>query len=257
MRVASVFADMSADPALRRRGISAVATFVVEGAVIALLLLGTEATTRPSPDDALKTFDVIPRVPPPERFKPKPARSHRREGAASPPNLRSKATEIVAPLPIVPVIVPPLVIAAKVAGLSAQSTSGAAPVAGPGTGAGGVGNGTGSGGAGDGNGDGGEGSPPRWRKGRLKDSDYPKEAGEAGVSGTVTVRYLVMEDGHVSDCEIIKSSGNGALDETTCRLIRERFRFDPSRDAAGRPVPAYLRENHSWAIADDPAPSRN
>jgi periplasmic protein TonB len=256
MTVASAFADMSADPAMRRRGISAAMTFVIEGVIIALMLFGTEAATRPTADETLKTFDVAPPVPPPERVKPKPARSHRREGRASPPNLRSKAAEIVAPVPILPVIVPPPVIVAKVAGLGAEATSGAAPVAGPGTGAGGVGNGTGSGGAGDGDGDGGEGTPPRWRKGRLKDSDYPKEAGEAGVSGTVTVRYLVMEDGHVSDCEIIKSSGNGALDETTCRLIRERFRFDASRDAAGRPVPAYLRENHSWAIEDDPTPSR-
>lgn len=257
MTVAATLANFSTDPVSRRRGISAAVTFVVEGAIIALLLLGSDVVTKPSAQEALKTFDVTPPVPPIEPFKPKPARSHRREGAASPPNLRSKATEIVAPVPIVPLIVPPSVVVAKIAGLGEESTSGAAPVVGPGTGAGGVGNGTGSGGAGDGDGDGGEGTPPRWRKGRLKDSDYPKEAGEAGVSGTVTVRYLVMEDGHVSDCEIIKTSGNGALDETTCRLIRERFRFDPSRDAAGRPVPAWLRENHSWAIEDDPDPSRN
>jgi periplasmic protein TonB len=222
-----------------------------------MLLLGTDAVTKPTADEALKTFDVTSPVPPIEPFKPKPARSHRREGAASPPNLRSKATEIVAPVPIVPIIVPPPVVTANITGVGVQATSGAAPVAGPGTGASGVGNGTGSGGAGDGDGNGGAETPPRWRKGQLKDSDYPKDAGEAGVSGTVTIRYLVMEDGRVGDCVIVKSSGNGALDETTCRLIRERFRFDPSRDAAGRPVPAWLRENHSWAIEDDPEPSRN
>jgi periplasmic protein TonB len=256
MTVASALADFSTDPALRRRGISAAVTFVVEGVIIALLFLGTEAVPKPSAEEALKTFDVTPPRPLPERVLPKPARSHRPEGAASPPNLRSKATEIVVPQPIIPIIVPPPIVVAKTAGLGAEATAGAAPVVGPGTGAGGVGNGTGSGGAGDGNGDGGDGTPPRWRKGRLKDSDYPRAAGEAGVSGTVTVRYLVMEDGHVSDCEIIKSSGNGALDETTCRLIRERFRFDASRDAAGRPVPAWLRENHSWAIEDDPETPR-
>ena len=257
MTVAATLANFSADPVSRRRGISAVVTFAIEGVIIALLLFGSNAVRKPPADEALKTFDVTPPLPPPEHFKPTPARSHRREGAASPPNLRSKATEIVAPVPIVPIVVPPPVVTTKVAGVGAQATSGAAPVAGPGTGAGGIGNGTGSGGAGDGDGDGGAETPPRWRKGQLKDSDYPRDAGEAGVSGTVTIRYLVMQDGRVGDCVIVKSSGNGALDETTCRLIRERFRFDPSRDAAGRPVPAWLRENHSWSIENDPDPSRN
>ena len=38
------------------------------------------------------------------------------------------------------------------------------------------------------------------------------------------------------------------LDALTCRLIRERFRFRPSRSGAGKPVPAWIRENHEWVF---------
>jgi protein TonB len=52
----------------------------------------------------------------------------------------------------------------------------------------------------------------------------------------------------VTGCEIARSSGFPDLDTTTCRLIVERFRFKPSRDPAGRPVPATIVQNHSWVI---------
>ncbi len=243
------------DPRRRRHAVAAALTAFAEVLLIWLVLTAPPAADVRDDLEALKTFDVAP-PPPPERVLRKPQAHDRPEGAAAPPNIRSKASEIVALPPIVPRPITPPVITAPVAATGRDASSGASDVRGPGTGAGGVGNGTGSGGAGDGDGDGGAETPPRWRKGRLKDSDYPRAAGEAGVSGTVTVRYLVMADGRVGECDIVKSSGNGELDETTCRLIRERFRFDPSRDAAGRPVPAWLRENHAWSVEDDPPPER-
>jgi protein TonB len=112
--------------------------------------------------------------------------------------------------------------------------------------------GTGSGGYGNGDGDGGDESPPRWRSGRLKDSDYPKAAGVAGISGTVSVRYTVETNGRVTGCLVTRSSGSAALDDTTCRLIEKRFRFEPSRDAQGRAVRSMLEENHEWAIDQQP-----
>jgi protein TonB len=43
------------------------------------------------------------------------------------------------------------------------------------------------------------------------------------------------------------------LDETTCRLIEERFRFEPSRDRSGRPVRSRIVENHEWDVEDIPS----
>lgn len=252
MAAAESYIRSSFDRTLYRRVVVAIVTLLIEGSVIWLLLATTGAVSPQRLEPVLKTFTIKPPPPPIPTVKPRIAQSRRPEGAASPPNLRSKATEIVAPPPVVPLPVQPFLNVSTVANIGSDTTSGAAPFAGPGTGAGGIGNGSGSGGAGEGDGDGGTETPPRWRKGRLKDSDYPKGLGESGISGTVTVRYLVIETGRVTACDVLKSSGSDALDETTCRLIRERFRFDPSRDAAGRPLAAYIRENHSWSVEDDP-----
>lgn len=206
-------------------------------------------------DDALDVFSALPTAPPPKpRTVPKPRRSRRPEGAAAPPNLRSRATEVVAPAPVVPLPAVAPVVAAPVANLGTDATQGAAERPGPGTGAGGYGTGTGSGGSGDGDGGGWtDETPPRRLRGRLKDSDYPREAADLGQSGTVSVRYFVEVDGRVTGCRVTRSSGSAALDGTTCRLIERRFRYDPSRDAAGRPVRSVVVVDHEWVMERAPA----
>lgn len=209
-------------------------------------------------EEAVAVFGILPRPEPPapETKPPHPMRSEQAEGEASPPNIRSEATELVAPPPIViPPIPPPPIVTAATAGPGLEATTGAALVPGPGAGAGGVGDGRGGGGRGNGDGAGGYETPPRWLKGSLKDSDFPSSASEAGFEGTVSVRFLVGVTGRVTECDVTRSSGSAELDATTCSLIRKRFRYDPSRDARGRPVPAFIVENHSWVIQDDPSPA--
>nr|WP_294809707.1 TonB family protein [uncultured Sphingomonas sp.] len=225
---------------------AALLTAVLGYALVAGLAIGSGK----SPGEALTLFEVGPEPPPPPREKIVPHRnpSHRREGAASPPNLRSEPTEIVAPTPLVPLPVPPPVIAAPIAGIGAAPTAGNADVIGPGTGSGGEGNGRGGGGDGDGDGDGGAETPPRRIRGDMSDAPYPAGAAEAGIGGKVSVRYYVETDGHVSDCDVTRSSGNAELDAATCGFIVRRFHFRPARDSRGRPVPAAIIENYSWDV---------
>lgn len=239
---------------LAERGRAALAATALTAALGYALIAGLALRGAISPEEALQLFEVETVVPPAprERLQPHRIPSSRREGRASPPNLRSEPTEIVAPVPAVPLPVPPPVVAAPIAGVGAAPTAGSADIAGPGTGAGGEGDGRGSGGEGDGDGAGGAETPPRWVRGQLRDSDYPDAAAEAGIGGMVGVRYLVWTDGRVRECDITRSSGSPELDATTCRLIEERFRFRPSRDARGRPVPAIIVENHSWLIRREP-----
>jgi len=237
------------NPAERLRA----ATFALAGVVLLgfALLTGIGGTGLPTIDAALTSFDVLPPeadLPPPPPPVPPREAVKRPEGAAAPPNIRSQASEIVAPPPVLPQ--PSPILAAKVAGMGTDATQGSAPVAGPGTGAGGAGDGTGAGGDGDGDGGGG-GEPPRLVRGRLKDSDYPRSLGAAGVGGTVGVRYFVGEDGRVGECAVTRSSGSPELDALTCRLIRERFRFRPSLDEDGKPVGSFLVEKHSWLVRDE------
>ncbi len=220
----------------------------VQAALLYALITGLVVEMPTFTSEPLALFGVAPEPPPPPvvKVEPRPSPSRRPEGAASPPNLRSRATEVVAPPPIVPLVIPPVIVSAPDPGVGRDASTGSSDIAGPGTGSGGIGNGTGSGGAGDGDGGGGEESPPRWRSGRLRDSDWPRGLGEAGVGGTVGVRYTVATNGRVENCRVTRSSGSALLDDTTCRLIAQRFRFRPSLDAAGRAVASVIVEDHSW-----------
>lgn len=245
-----------AGPDRRNRIAAALGAGAVQALLIYALVIGLSFHLPAALDEGLALFTVAPPALPPARTVPERHRSHRREGAAAPRNLRSQATEIVAPPPIVPLPVTSPVIAAPVAGTGAQASQGASDLPGPGTGSGGIGTGRGSGGSGNGDGDGFD-TPPRWKKGRIQDSDYPRAAADAGASGTVSVRYLIERDGRATHCVITRSSGNLDLDETTCRLIEQRFRYDPWRDARGRPVLGYVVRDNEWVLDQVAAEDRH
>lgn len=245
---------MYAQPARDRIG-PALAAAAVSAALGWALFVGLAgAPLRERIADGLAVFRIDPPPPPTVEIVPRRIVSSRPSGRAAPPNIRAQATQVTAPRPIVVVPLPPPPITVTLKPFAGnQSTQGAADRAGPGTGAGGIGDGTGSGGWGDGDGGGGAETPPVWKRGRLNDADYPRDLGDAGFQGIVSVKFLVWSDGRVRDCLIEKSSGNAGLDATTCRLIQRRFRYDPSRDAEGRPVPAWIVENHEWIIVPEPA----
>ncbi|MEO5938091.1 MAG: TonB family protein [Sphingomonas sp.] len=236
----------------------AVGALVVQGALLWVLVAGLAVSNSPVLRDKIASFALAPDQPAPTPPPPQPKRNSSREGAASPANLRSTATEVVAPKPVIPPP-PQLIAAAPIANTGVQSSQGAAPVPGPGFGAGGQGNGFGSGGAGDGDGSGeGRDTPPRWVGGRIKSGDLPDDlayAAQAGIDLTVGVKYAVQEDGRVTDCRITRSSGNPALDRLTCDLIERKFRYRPALDEDREPFKSWIVENHTWNF-EDTAPRR-
>lgn len=248
-----------------RDRIRATAPVLAVHALLALLLLkGLQLTLGPAPPETLRLVDVPPEPPVPlVRLAPERSEGGRREGAAAPAAREARPSPLAAPEPVLPP--PPDIRAAPVAGQDAAPASGARPVDGPGTGAGGIGTGTGSGRFGDGPGRGGDGggdgtgygdgdgvTPPRRISGRIRDRDYPRGAGDAGVGGMVSVIYTVEADGSATECRVTRSSGSRDLDLTTCRLIEQRFRFEPSRDRRGRPVRSRIVQDHYWEVEDLP-----
>lgn len=220
---------------------SAAGVAAIHAAIGYALITGFGVDVTRAPAEALKLFEVAPEPPPPppppvEKIVPPVKAARDPEGEAAPPGLKAQPSPLVAPPPILPRVVPPPVIAAPVPGTGSGRSAGNSDIAGSGTGAGGEGNGTGSGGRGDGSGGGGVATEARYLTGRIRDRDYPDVAGDAGVQGSVTVYFTVETDGRVTGCTVARSSGNRALDETTCRLIESRFRYEPARDKAGRPV---------------------
>lgn len=202
-------------------------------------------------------FDMPPPPPPPEPTKAEAekqkAKAEKPEGAASPKNLRDTPSPVVAPPPVIELEVPSPIVAAPIAGLGFRDSAGASDVPGPGTGSGGQGTGTGSGDAGNGTGGGGGGGAARrarWIKGRIDDSDKPKAAYEANAVGTVYMRFIIGTTGRVTGCTVTRSSGWADLDQTTCRLIEQRFRYKPARDANGKRVAQVHPGEHEWYISE-------
>lgn len=239
--------------AVQDRVVAGVGTVLVVALLGLALVLGLTVDLRTATQHALAVFDVRPPATPPppiERRRVKP----RAAGRAAPRNLRNKATAVVAPPPIVTPPPPPIVTAAR-AGPGAAAETGASDRPGPGQGAGGRGNGDGGGGAGDGDGD---DTPPEQVGGRLKPSDMPLELAAPGADYTVWVRYHVEIDGRVGDCTVTRSSGSALLDTRVCQLIRQRFRFRPSRDPDGRPVRSTIVEYQSFGVdrGDHPADAK-
>ncbi|WP_245646713.1 energy transducer TonB [Sphingomonas soli] len=230
----------------RSRALSATGAVVLPGLIILALARGLRVDIAPMERRGMPLLDFAMDPPPPEvEPERKAERAPREEGAAAPPNLVSRATEIAAPPPVLPA--PPTMPVAETPAQGNEATSGAAPVAGPGTGAGGEGDGSGSGRFGDGRGGGGD-TPLRLRSGRITNRDYPKAALDVNAQGTVYLRFTVGVNGRVTDCTVTQSSGNAALDETTCRLIRQRFRYTPSKDARGKPYADTVIGEQVWKL---------
>lgn len=185
---------------------------------------------------------AVPVPPPPVISAPKPAPREKASGKASAANKHAQAAPVAAAKPRLPPVVPPIA-AAPQPGAGSDAAAGATPNPGPGSGAGGRGDGTGAGGAGTGT---GGGSKAAWRSGTIRDRDYPASASRARTGGEVEVRFTIQRDGRVTGCRVTRSSGDDALDRTTCRLIEERFRFKPATNAAGEAVASPYGWRQTW-----------
>jgi protein TonB len=226
----------------RHRIASAVAVLLLHAGLGVALVTARGFTPVATPESALLTFDLPAPAPPPPAAEPAPKRE-RKSGAAAPANRRARPTEVVAPP--APVLLPPPIAAAPIAGPGPDAAAGAALLPGPGTGAGGVGQGTGSGTSGSGTGSGG-GTPAKLLRGAIRNADYPRAARRARVEGSATVRFTVDATGRPTGCAVTRSSGSAELDATTCRLIEARYRYAPARDAAGRPVEELRGWRQDW-----------
>lgn len=196
---------------------------------------------------ALSNLNVI-EVPVPATVaddKPKQA-APEPDGAASTANLKKTSVPREAPKRIVKIPAKSIPAAPK-AGTGRENDAGAANTPGAGTGAGGVGSGFGSGAGGDGTGGGGGvASRAKLVSGKINNSDYPKSATAARQGGSVTAHFTVGADGRPSKCRVVKSSGNADIDATTCRLIEQRFRYEPARNKAGQPISDVTGWQQTW-----------
>src|SRR5690242_12643675 len=201
----------------------------------------------PGVESAMRVFDLTqppppPPPPPPEqKQQPKPKE---KEGGSAPPNIRSEATPIEAPKPKIVVPPVPQIAASETPRQGTAPTQGSAPLAGPGTGAGGIGNGTGSGAGGNGPGGGGDNGvaePPHLVTPVLTGRDFPRELLEQWPRGaTVFMRLRVDARGYVSECTVDHGTGLAAIDSAVCNVAHDRLRFRPAVNRAGQAVAGWF-----------------
>ncbi len=67
---------------------------------------------------------------------------------------------------------------------------------------------------------------------------YPIEAKEKGIEGRVIVRFIINEDGKVSDATILKGIGSGC-DEEAKRVVMDMPLWKPGMKD-GKPVKVYF-----------------
>jgi len=226
------------------RARSLAAVIAIHAAVGYLLVSGMGMDIAQRVDSGLKVIQISPPQPPEPAPARKPAQAE--EGAASPENLRAEPSQIVLPPPEIKLPIKSPVVVAPVAGPGSDASAGASERPGPGSGSGGQGEGTGSGRGGDGAGAGGIVSGPRHLSGALTRKDIPRSVWQAEARGRVVVRFTVGADGRARDCNVRQTSGHPALDAITCRLIEQRFRFEPARDTAGRAVASPYGWVQEW-----------
>lgn len=90
------------------------------------------------------------------------------------------------------------------------------------------------------------GQPGTW----VGESDYPTGELRLGHAGAVGFSLTIGSAGQVTGCTVTRSSGYPALDETTCRLLARRARFEPARDEQGLPAAGAYASTVRWQIPD-------
>jgi protein TonB len=234
----------SSDLKTRDRSGAIAAVIAIHAALLFAFLHLSGRMNLADPQSVLQVFDISETPPPPpivdvtqpeQKQKPKA-----QEGAASPKNVKSQATPVVAPKPKVELPIPLPVNASQTPNQGAAPTQGASDVAGPGTGAGGTGTGTGSGGSGNGTGGGGSGlatTRARLAVPPLRGRDFPPQLLDAWPRGaTIWMRVRVDPNGAVLQCIVDRGTGNPAFDSQICAIVQRRLRYYPGLNESSQRV---------------------
>ncbi|HEX3422716.1 MAG TPA: TonB family protein [Sphingomicrobium sp.] len=226
----------------RERLIAFAAVAVVQLGLGLALLFGLRVDILSKGEFVSRLIDVaLPRPPPPPSIKVSQPRAARHRSSAAPKAQQKPSGGSPGPVPSHVMPAPTPVVAVHPSAPASGGGSGTGPALGSGAGGG-------SGGKGYGSDDEG-GTDLVQIAGEIDPSDYPRDLRERGIGGRVGIVFTVGTDGRVTSCTVTRSSGVPELDALTCRLIQQRFRYRPSTDRYGRPIPDEVEGEHDWVAA--------
>ncbi|HEX5258741.1 MAG TPA: energy transducer TonB [Sphingomicrobium sp.] len=223
----------------RERLIALAAVALVQLGLGAALLSGFRVDVVRDKELVSRLIEIaLPKPPPPPPVAvvhPRPAQRHQ---AAAPKAAPRPIGGSPGPQPSHALPAPTPVVAVRPSAPPSGGGSGTGPALGSGAGGG-------SGGQGYGGDDEG-GTDLVQIAGEILPSDYPRDLRERGIGGRVEMVFTVGTNGRVTSCRITRSSGVPELDALTCSLIQQRFRYRPSTDRYGRPIPDEVEGEHDW-----------
>jgi TonB family protein len=76
--------------------------------------------------------------------------------------------------------------------------------------------------------------------------EYPHADVQAGHQGTVTLSFLVGQDGKVGESKVVKSSGFATMDEAA-RTAIAKCSFHPAMKS-GKPVKDWTKVQYVWTL---------
>lgn len=82
---------------------------------------------------------------------------------------------------------------------------------------------------------------------------YPLAEMKAHIEGTVVVDFTITAEGRVRDVHVAESAGNANLDAAAVNCVT-RWRYNPARDADGKPVAVQNRAKIEWKTRENPLP---
>ncbi len=82
--------------------------------------------------------------------------------------------------------------------------------------------------------------------------DYPVDAMRDGAEGTVWAELSVDNEGHITRCDVLETSGVPSLDRAACAAIIKRGHFKPALDGNGKPVASRYSRRVAWHLPKVP-----
>ncbi len=225
-----------------------IAVVAIHTALAAIILSGLDVSNVRQTVEQMTTI-AIREPPPPPPAQPPPLPAQPPKSAPKPRPMKepeggvakkAEPTPVVAPQPKLPIASP--IPAAKVAGAGRSAMSGVTQ----------TGAGTGAGGAGTGSGGGSTAGYSRFTPARLvrnlSRGDYRALAAGRMPAGRAMVSLRVEPTGQLTNCQVLRSSGDPDVDTGLCPLITQRLRFLPALDDHGRPIAFQLDYVATWNL---------
>lgn len=89
----------------------------------------------------------------------------------------------------------------------------------------------------------------------VKEEDLRGATERGGVPSAVRIALTIDASGRVFRCDVVRSSGNTALDQYTCDLLMKRAAFKPAKDQVGIDIASKWSRVISWGQSINADPS--